>query len=272
MDELLEEIEYEEVAQRLAAARPWNAPGPDRIPYGFLRMCGAPLISLLTTLLNASLRLGYFPAIHRRGRTVVLPKPNKTPAQRRTAAGYRPITLLSTTGKLLESLIAARLGRVAEEIGALPTSQMGNRASRSTEGAIAVVLETIRATWARGGIVAMLLLDLIGAFDQVHHEALLHKLITIGYPTNFIKLIRSFLQDRSTQLVLYRTDMNPTNIGAGVPQGSPLSPILFLHYIIGLYYTTNQTHGILTIGFANNTNLLSIAHTPQQARNQLLTA
>ena len=45
-------------------------------------------------------------------------------------------------------------------------------------------------------------------------------------------------------------------IRAGVPQGSPLSPILFLLYITSLYKALER-HGNLTIiGFADDTNLL----------------
>ena len=44
-------------------------------------------------------------------------------------------------------------------------------------------------------------------------------------------------------------------LAAGIPQGSPLSPILFILYIATLYEHL-QRDGLLVAGFADDTNLL----------------
>ena len=41
-----------------------------------------------------------------------------------------------------------------------------------------------------------------------------------------------------------------------MPQGSPLSPILFLLYIATLYKALAKSPGLLVIGFADNINLM----------------
>ena len=43
---------------------------------------------------------------------------------------------------------------------------------------------------------------------------------------------------------------------AGVPQGSPLSPILFLLYIATLYEALAKSPGLLVVGFADDINLM----------------
>ena len=48
----------------------------------------------------------------------------------------------------------------------------------------------------------------------------------------------------------------PIQIRAGVPQGSPLSPILFLLYITLLYKALERHGNLIIIGFADDTNLL----------------
>ena len=45
---------------------------------------------------------------------------------------------------------------------------------------------------------------------------------------------------------------------AGVPRGSPLSPVLFILYIASLYKALKQAHPLVSIvGFADDTNLLA---------------
>ena len=61
----------------------------------------------------------------------------------------------------------------------------------------------------------------------------------------------------------------PIQIQAGVPQGSPLSPILFLLYIASLYKALEK-HGNLTIiGFIDDTNLLVASCNVQENCRQL---
>jgi len=50
---------------------------------------------------------------------------------------------------------------------------------------------------------------------------------------------------------------DPVELKAGVPQGSPLSPILFLLYIASLYEALERHGNLTVIGFADDTNLLA---------------
>ncbi|KAJ5195633.1 uncharacterized protein N7498_009071 [Penicillium cinerascens] len=66
-----------------------------------------------------------------------------------------------------------------------------------------------------------------GAYDNVSHERLLHNIKKLGLG-HWILWVRSFLQGRSTRVKLPRflSESIPTPIG--IPQGSPISSILFL--------------------------------------------
>ncbi|PHH80671.1 hypothetical protein CDD80_351 [Ophiocordyceps camponoti-rufipedis] len=71
--------------------------------------------------------------------------------------------------KIFEAIIGARIAAAAEASGVLPDGQMSNRKHRSTEVAIMMVTEMVRATWSRKGLVP---LDFTGTFDAVSREKL----------------------------------------------------------------------------------------------------
>jgi hypothetical protein len=46
--------------------------------------------------------------------------------------------------------------------------------------------------------------------------------------------MESFLSERTVDMIIYGNDMERHPVEAGVPQGSPVSPILFAIYTSGL--------------------------------------
>jgi hypothetical protein len=77
----------------------------------------------------------------------VLPKPNKTIAQKATPGAWRPILLLHIIGKVVEAAFARRITNVAEAKHLLSDGQMGNKRGRLTDLAIRMVIKA--ATEAR---------------------------------------------------------------------------------------------------------------------------
>ena len=81
--------------------------------------------------------------------------------------------MLPTLGKVIEAIVAQRIARAAETQGLLPDEQMGNRAHRSTELAIRLVVAQVQEAWRQKAAATLLQLDLIGAFDRVNYIRLL---------------------------------------------------------------------------------------------------
>ena len=73
--------------------------------------------------------------------------------------------------------------------------------------------------------------DVEKAFDQVWHKGLLTKLYELGLDINLIKWIKSFLQNRGLTIRMNNTFSELLRPIHGVPQGIPLSPILFILYV-----------------------------------------
>lgn len=70
------------------------------------------------------------------------------------------------------------------------------------------------------------------AFNQVWHKGLLNELYDLGFDMSLIKWIKCFLQGRGLIIKLNDTFSQLLIPIYGVPQRSPLSPILFILYVI----------------------------------------
>lgn len=77
----------------------------------------------------------------------------------------------------------------------------------------------------------MLYLDLESEFDIVCHQTLIHKLTKVNIPSKFTKINKVFVMDAEYMVRLEGTMSAMKDVAAGVPQASPLNPLLFLHYI-----------------------------------------
>lgn len=206
-----------------------KAPGPDNIPNRILHMALPQLLPLLLPLYNICLNSGRHLTAFKHSTTVVLRKPNKGDYQQ--AKAYRPVALLNTMGKAMESVLARRISYLTEVHNLLPKTLLGGRKMVSTEHAIHALLEQIHGSWESATpVTSLLMLDVSGAFDNVSHKRLLHNLRKRRLPVELVNWIGSFLQGRTSTLKLPEFESEPFNIHTGIPQGSPLSPILYLFY------------------------------------------
>ena len=74
-------------------------------------------------------------------------------------------------------------------------------------------------------------LDVKKAFDNVWHNGLRFKIFQLDLPTKMTRWLSDFLVGRLIQVNVSNFFSNQINLKAGVPQGSVLSPLLFLIYV-----------------------------------------
>jgi len=260
----------EDIQEVLSRTSPWKAPGNDHLPAGLLKACGSTLYRVLAALSQRCFELGWFPRRLKEAIAIVLPKPGKSPADYQTPGGYRPISLLPTIGKVIEAVITKRVTEAAEAYDLLPDEQMGNREHRSTELAIRLVVAQVREARRQRATASLLQLDITGAFDRVNYIRLLTTLRDQGFPRWLVYWIRAWLTDRRATLLFDGQYAQESSIQAGVPQGSPLSPVLFILYIASLYKVLREKHpNISLVGFADDSNLLAFGKDPSTNCRQL---
>jgi hypothetical protein len=223
-------ITLREVTEAIRRMPGKKAPGKDTIPSHLLHRISLYIAKPLQDLYNACLRLHYCPQHFRKSVTVTLRKPGKSDYGQLKA--YRPVALLNTLGKVMESILAKRLSYVVEKHNLLPEQHMGGRRGVSTELAVHVLLERIHTTWklTPSHVASVLFLDVSGAFDHVSHTRLLHNLRKRRIDRDTVAWIASFLGNRTTTIRMGDIESEPYTVAVGIPQGSPLSPILYLFY------------------------------------------
>lgn len=155
---------------------------------------------------------------------IMIQKPGKDPLN---PTNHRPISLLNTMAKVLESLLLDRL----KVTTTTRPEQHGFRAHHSTTTQLINVIDNITNKYNIRHKTAVALLDIEKAFDKVWHDGLIHKLIKTGTPNQLTNIIRSFLTERKFYIKIADSTSTEKLIKAGVPQGSCLSPQLFSIYI-----------------------------------------
>ncbi|KAF7568870.1 hypothetical protein PtrM4_112850 [Pyrenophora tritici-repentis] len=148
---------------------------------------------------------------------------------------YRVITLLNSLGKVLERIIAKRLASLAETTNLLHSSQIGGRNKKSAIDAALLLVDQIQHKKQQGQITSTVFVDVKGAFDHVIHNRFLDRLKKLGLPISLICWAKSFLSNRTLRLAFDNKIEEFSKIRAGIPQGSPVSPIFFLIYIRDLF-------------------------------------
>ncbi|KAL1448257.1 hypothetical protein WDU94_012354 [Cyamophila willieti] len=130
-------ITKDELATALLAMKCKKAPGQDMVTTEILKVAGLTCPDHLLKVFNNILTSGKFPSDWKTAKVVLLRKPGKPEF---VPSSYRPLCLLNTSVKLLESILTRRLIELLGEDG-LSQNQFGFRPARSTVDAIKTVYE-----------------------------------------------------------------------------------------------------------------------------------
>ena len=198
-DFLLQSISVEEITSTLISCKNKSAAGDDGINYLMLKKLPKNVFQAIAKIFNACLKTGYFPIAWKNASVTMIPKPGK---DKKRAKNHRPISLLPCLGKVYERIIAKRLSSHMEINKLFSPFQSGFRKGHMcAEQLFRLVEETCHSIKQRE-ITAALFLDAEAAFDKAWHDGIRFKLHELKLPQRLIRLISSFLSNRTLNVKL----------------------------------------------------------------------
>lgn len=258
-------ITVNEIATTIARKKN-TAPGMDSITYRHIKEGPLRLLQLIAAIFNFILRTGFIPAEWKTSKTLMFLKPDKPPS---SVTSYRPIQLTPTLSKILERIIVKRLHVHLHDRNLLPIHQAGFRPGYSIQDQLLRLSNHITNHFNTCKPSCLVLFDLEKAFDKVWHHGLIWKLLNFHLPIAYIRYIYNFITERLAYITINHSSSFPVFLQTGVPQGSALSPLLYILYCSDL---PPLPANIQLYQYADDTAFLATARTIQQINHTMQTA
>lgn len=216
-----------EIYNGIKMIRKRKASGVDGITGELLKLGGWEIISYLKVLFNVSINNVSLPRDWREAIVIPIHKGGS----RDCIGNYRPVSLTSVVGKLLEKIVGKYITGVCGDVGWLKEYQHGFREGYSCETQLIGYTQDLADVLDKGGRVDSVTLDLTKAFDRVLHEKLLCKINEMGLDRRVVHWVHAFLKGRGQRVRVGEALSERVDVSRGVPQGSILGPLLFTLYI-----------------------------------------
>ena len=225
---IIRHISIIEIKKQLSKTKGRSAPGQDCIRYTALKQCPEIVFKNLEQIYNICLQTGYFLEPWKQAIGTMIPKPNK---KHKITTNYRPISLLSCIGKLFEKILANRIRGKLDKRKFFNQWQLGYRNKKCAMEHILRLTDDALTGLQANRLGVAVFIDVEKAFDLVWHNGLRYKLMNSELPNKIIRLMSLFISDRTIAVKINDEMSDKVKFNTGIPQGSVLSPLLFLMYV-----------------------------------------
>ena len=238
---LTERLTLEELEQTLATCKD-SSPGPDGIPYSFLKHFWKVMGPAILAAWQYSLDTGELPPSHKLSYLRLIPKAGKDP---RIMTNLRPITLSNTDHKLITKTYSRKLTKlVAPLISEEQTAYIPGRLINDNVRALLMTIDLADLDPEIDG--ALISLDAKKAFDSVDHRFIKKTLEAFGF-ANFIPVFEVLYKDLKSDIIINGNAVDGYKILKGVKQGDALSCILFIMCVEPLLRNINENRRIARV-------------------------
>lgn len=220
-------ISYEELSAVLKKCKDKKAPGPDMVPYEFLKNAPKSFLDKLTQAYNVIFETENVPDSF--AKSILFPLHKKGDIE--VVSNYRAIAFMNTVVKIFAGILLQRLTGWCNIYYKLSEAQAGFRKGYSTVDSIFVLKNIIKLNMQRGKKVYALFIDFKSAFDLVNRNALFYKLSQMGLSTKFLAVLKSLYKETKSAVWDGVTLSTWFETKMGVKQGCLLSPLLFALFL-----------------------------------------
>jgi len=229
---------HHELQNALRTRKNTSAPGEDNITYEVIKNLPQNCIEFLLNIYNKIWEIGEIIPQWKNSIIIPIHKPGNRTDQ---PTSYRPIALLSVFSKLMEKMITNRLTHYVEQNNLVNTEQTGFRKGKNTIDQLIRLHDSANKSIHTKGFTQAIFLDFSKAFDTLWVAGLLYKLRKLNISTRTYNWIKDYLANRTIQVKVSNTTSSKYQIKNGTPQGSIISPILFILMLTDFPKTTDQT-------------------------------
>ena len=215
--------DYVEVVEIIRSLKNTDSCGIDGINTKVLKRFDTALAPPLVHVINLILTKSTWPKAWKVG--IISPVPKKNDLSR--TENWRPVVLNAVMSKIAERIINKQLTDHLEARGLLSQTQHAYRSQKSCSSAWLDIDSYISKGLAEEKVCGMVLTDQSAAFNVLMKEVLAEKLPLYGLSPDAVKMIVSFLSDRSTVCKIAGERSGTVRLSSGVPEGSILGPSLY---------------------------------------------
>ena len=234
--------------------------GPDNIKPIALQQLNENMISRITRLYKACIKLGYTPKSWRNSKIVFIPKAGKDDYTK--AKSFRPISLTSFLFKGLERVVLWHLEETTLLENPLSKNQHAYRKGYSCESALSSMVDMIESAILRPPNIALgAFLDVEGAFNHAHPLSITKAMIDKNFPVEIRLWYTHYQSNRlaETELLGFKSSRK---LVKGIAQGGVLSSLMWNIIFDSFLNQINQSGPVKAIGYADDGALLTVGKDP----------